>query len=859
MERQYKDSMEELRKNLLETIPSQLLEASRDKSNPKHDDADLDKAMDFLDAHSRPNKKAWRQNLQKFVALKEATAALKNKKSPPDFPQAMMEKLLDESPDLLEEMLLADGASGGNYGKAMEIYEEIQRESDCVDDSDHPVLHRLAVAIALVHASPVVQTNPLEPGDDFDVSDVVDPIKRYFNYEAAYLEGELDPAFDTLTTFELRYVVDGDEPDSVAAWGRKTLRNFFPDHVLKRQPNWLYAAIVRTDIPYGSARVKYDDPKLHKYQNIMRNGGICGRRAFFGRFILRSFGIPTTARPSKGHAALAHWKPNGTWEINLGGTWGKGWTKTQYFKDLDFEAMTRARNLADRYVKVKLAQWIGDLFDEKKVYGIHSEKGRGRGERNLLDLQKKSEVGLWYRLSLKVQESILAMNKNGAGQRKKLKGAPVETIHEVTCKQKSKAGSHSCGRDGSGATTIRIPASSYSNPKKTKDVRIMQGIQNPDETATSGNQQIYLPPFKPEGTTILRGGTWKNDPDGPKPGRCSSGARLLSGGKGKYENWGLRVALSAGEEEDDEGTCPEPEITLSIGDSDVTMELVYIPPGNFVMGGTMTEEGRFACVEVPHHPVEISNGFYIGKYPVTQEQWVAVMKNKNPSKSTQDPRCPVDNIAVEDAVKFCEQASEATGSNIRLPTEAEWEYSARGKTNSTSANPLWFWGDDPSEIGDYAWFKGNANGKSHPVGLKKANPFGLYDVYGNVCERVSDTYHKDYYKQGGNEVVVDPTGPSQGTKSRFKYEVKDVPEAGKYLLTARVCTVNVDQQLRVSTKGHEDEDGGVLALPCTVGDWKDSEPVSLKLTKGDNTLYFWRESPPQYGVSIKEFVLTKAN
>jgi formylglycine-generating enzyme required for sulfatase activity len=208
----------------------------------------------------------------------------------------------------------------------------------------------------------------------------------------------------------------------------------------------------------------------------------------------------------------------------------------------------------------------------------------------------------------------------------------------------------------------------------------MKGIENPtDEDAastthradekSSGNQQIYLPSFQPQGTTIMRGGTWKEGAND----RCNSGGRLLSGGRGRYEDWGLRAAMTLddGEEEETGGwvvapaSCPEPEITLAVGgDSSITMEFVYIPPGKFVMGGESTKDGKFTCLEVPHHPVELTRGFYLGKYPVTQEQYAAVMKGKNPSKSTKDPKCPVDCVGVDDAVGFCESSSEATGSRI---------------------------------------------------------------------------------------------------------------------------------------------------------------------------------------------------
>ena len=154
-----------------------------------------------------------------------------------------------------------------------------------------------------------------------DAPDTIDPVKRYLHYEKAYLDGELDPAFERLSTWELRMVVNGDEPDETLAWGREMLRNYRPDHIYNSNEGWRYVSIVGSDVKYGSGNVKYDRPELQRYQNILMNGGVCGRRAFIGRFILRAFGIPTIARPSRGHGALAHWTPKG-WVVNLGGGWG---------------------------------------------------------------------------------------------------------------------------------------------------------------------------------------------------------------------------------------------------------------------------------------------------------------------------------------------------------------------------------------------------------------------------------------------------------------------------------------------------------------------------------------------------------
>ena len=312
---------------------------------------------------------------------------------------------------------------------------------------------------------------------------------------------------------------------------------------------------------------------------------------------------------------------------------------------------------------------------------------------------------------------------------------------------------------------------------------------------------------------------------------------MLSGGYGRYENWGLRAAMTP------TGDKTPVELSLDLGGG-VTMEMVYIKPGQFVMGGESETDGRFQCVEVPKHEVTITTGFYLGKYEVTQAQYGTIME-KNPSKSTIGADVPVDNVSEADALSFCGKVAELTGRDVRLPTEAEWEYASRAGRRTK-----WFFGDDPSQLGDYAWFKGNADAKSHPVGQKKPNPWGLYDIYGNVCERISDKYARNYYSISPS---VDPTGPSQGTNSRIEYQV-DVPRAGPYKLTAQVVTVNYDQRLNVSTNNADWQ--LTIDMPFTGGKWQESKPVTLTLKEGLNTLKFWRDQPPQYGLAVKTFTLT---
>ena len=297
--------------------------------------------------------------------------------------EALIEKLLND-PSLMKEMLVADGASGGRYGRAMEIYTAIQNASSRAREG---VLRRLALAISLVHAEPVA----VREGEKQTASPkYVDPVRRYLHFEKAFLAGELDPAFKSLTAWELRWVVDGDEPDEILAWGREMLRTYRPDHIRTSDEKWRYVSLVRTDVPYGSQDVKYDRPELGFYQNILLNGGICGRRAFIGRFILRAFGVPTTARPQPGHGALVRWTSEG-WAPCLGAGWGSGWTKTRYDRDVDFLATTQARQNPEAHLMVQRAQWIGTVLGEKPVYGLES-----------------GDPDFWHGAALYIQQGIIA-------------------------------------------------------------------------------------------------------------------------------------------------------------------------------------------------------------------------------------------------------------------------------------------------------------------------------------------------------------------------------------------------------------------------------------------------------------------
>ena len=194
------------------------------------------------------------------------------------------------------------------------------------------------------------------------------------------------------------------------------------------------------------------------------------------------------------------------------------------------------------------------------------------------------------------------------------------------------------------------------------------------------------------------------------------------------------------------------ELTLDLGGG-VTMKMVLIRPGKFMMGSPYSGHGR-GKEEDPQHQVTISKPFYMGVTEVTQAQYEAVMgKDLSNFKGAANP---VDGISWNDATDFCKKISEKTRQAVRLPTEAEWEYACRAGTESAFS-----FGDDPSALGDYAWWGGNSDGTTHPVGQKKPNAWGLYDMHGNVWEWCADWYGE--YPAGP---ATDPFGPATGSGLR---------------------------------------------------------------------------------------------
>jgi formylglycine-generating enzyme required for sulfatase activity len=196
---------------------------------------------------------------------------------------------------------------------------------------------------------------------------------------------------------------------------------------------------------------------------------------------------------------------------------------------------------------------------------------------------------------------------------------------------------------------------------------------------------------------------------------------------------------------------------------------VQLPAGSFTMGTSDSEQAmlegqknwtRFEKGERPRRVVTLTKPFLIGKYEVTQKQWRQVT-GKNPSAFKGTNSLPVESVSWEDVQEFIKKLNEQGDGKFRLPTEAEWEYACRaGSTNfyslNRSAEEV-----DLVTVGDYAWYRSNSENKTHPIGAKKPNAWGLHDMHGNVWEWCQDWFDGQFY---GHAPPKDPINKQPGVE-----------------------------------------------------------------------------------------------
>ena len=448
--------------------------------------------------------------------------------------EALVDSLLG-NPILMRDMLVAAGAqhAGQNidsphwYGQAMEIYTQIIKASTVLasplranagpwDDrsqTKQAVLHRLAVGTAVEQAVPIsyrfkqTVTPPWGPTSD-GTTTIIDPVARYLYFEKSYLAGELDPAFEVLTAFEMRHVSNTDAVNADLTWMRETTAIYNPSLIAGEDYHWRYVRAVRNDVAYGDPMCA-THPGIcdGHYTQIPAMDGVCGYRAFFGRFSRNANGLPTWGFPQRGHGAMTTWTPGG-WEVLLGASWPYGHEGPR--SGVDFHLEVLARELRTEYQTVLRGQWAARARGEVRA---GQRFGDGKG-------------GLWSVLMLYNKKAIVAgaVFKNGTSSipvRPIGPSAVPTKIGALIANWPSPAPTPSITTRSDG--TINIPAAAYDRSLTKGKVIVMNSFDHGDQLMHAGGDLfepnsstlVYQVPVDAAGTYYLTANhsTWHVDQD----------------------------------------------------------------------------------------------------------------------------------------------------------------------------------------------------------------------------------------------------------------------------------------------------------------------------------------------------------
>ena len=464
-----------------------------------------------------------------------------------------------------------------------------------------------------------------------------------------------------------------------------------------------------------------------------------------------------------------------------GGTFTMGATSEQGSDAKSDEKPAHKVTLSDYYIgKTEVTQALWEAVMGKSLSQIASENG--------WDTYGVGDNYPMYYISWNDCKAFISKLNALTGKTFRM---PTEAEWEYA----ARGGSKSRGYKYSGRDNIDDVAwYPYNSGDKTHEV----GAKSPNELGLydmSGNVYEWCsdwygdyssasqtnPKGRDSGTfRVRRGGSWVND-----AGCCRCSYRGYDDPSYRGHYIGLRLCLSDNPALETSSVTPSVETYYANG---VAFQMVEVRGGTFTMGATSEQEVDAFGDEKPAHEVTLSD-YYIGKTEVTQALWKAVMGN-NPSYF-EGENLPVECISWHDCKTFISKLNALTGKNFRMPTEAEWEYAARGGSKSRGYKY-----SGSNTLDDVAWYSGNSDSETHEVGTKSPNELGLYDMSGNVSEWCND-WHGDY----SSASQTNPKGPDSGTKRvdrgggwwhhaggcRCSYRSCSGPDSGSYDLGIRLC------------------------------------------------------------------------